>query len=68
MRQHARSSTAYGILRLYTRHSERGIVLRSLREGIDTSNATGRMVIAVFPFAFIRRTRAASAAIMKRAE
>jgi DNA invertase Pin-like site-specific DNA recombinase len=23
---------------------ERGIVLRSLREGIDTSNATGRMV------------------------
>jgi DNA invertase Pin-like site-specific DNA recombinase len=31
------------------RHStcERGIVLRSLREGIDTSNATGRMVAGV---------------------
>jgi DNA invertase Pin-like site-specific DNA recombinase len=27
--------------------SERGIVLRSLREGIDTSNATGRMVAGV---------------------
>jgi DNA invertase Pin-like site-specific DNA recombinase len=26
---------------------ERGIVLRSLREGIDTSNATGRMVAGV---------------------
>ena len=26
---------------------ERGIVLRSLREGIDTSNATGRMVTGV---------------------
>lgn len=26
---------------------ERGIVLRSLREGIDTSNATGRMVARV---------------------
>jgi DNA invertase Pin-like site-specific DNA recombinase len=26
---------------------ERGIVLRSLREGIDTSNATGRMVVGV---------------------
>ena len=26
---------------------ERGIVLRSLREGIDTSNATGRMVASV---------------------
>ena len=28
---------------------ERGIVLRSLREGIDTSNATGRMVAGVSP-------------------
>jgi DNA invertase Pin-like site-specific DNA recombinase len=28
---------------------ERGIVLRSLREGIDTSNATGRMVADVLP-------------------
>jgi DNA invertase Pin-like site-specific DNA recombinase len=27
--------------------AERGIVLRSLREGIDTSNATGRMVAGV---------------------
>jgi DNA invertase Pin-like site-specific DNA recombinase len=27
---------------------ERGIVLRSLREGIDTSNATGRVVAGVF--------------------
>jgi DNA invertase Pin-like site-specific DNA recombinase len=27
--------------------SERGIILRSLREGIDTSNATGRMVAGV---------------------
>ncbi|WP_094361608.1 recombinase family protein [Mycobacterium marinum] len=27
--------------------SQRGIVLRSLREGIDTSNATGRMVAGV---------------------
>ena len=27
---------------------ERGIVLRSLREGIDTSNAAGRMVAGVF--------------------
>ena len=27
--------------------SERGIVLRSLREGIDTANATGRMVAGV---------------------
>ena len=26
---------------------QRGIVLRSLREGIDTSNATGRMVAGV---------------------
>jgi DNA invertase Pin-like site-specific DNA recombinase len=26
---------------------ERGIVLRSLREGIDTSNAAGRMVAGV---------------------
>src|ERR1700744_3327385 len=26
---------------------ERGVVLRSLREGIDTSNATGRMVAGV---------------------
>ena len=26
---------------------ERGIVLRSLREGIDTPNATGRMVAGV---------------------
>ena len=26
---------------------ERGIVLRSIREGIDTSNATGRMVAGV---------------------
>ena len=26
---------------------ERGIVLRSLREGIDTSNATGRMVAGI---------------------
>jgi DNA invertase Pin-like site-specific DNA recombinase len=26
---------------------ERGIVLRSLREGIDTSNASGRMVAEV---------------------
>jgi len=26
---------------------ERGIVLRSLREGIDTSNATGRMIAGV---------------------
>ena len=26
---------------------ERGIVLRSLREGIDTSNATGRMVASI---------------------
>jgi helix-turn-helix resolvase-like protein/resolvase-like protein len=29
------------------RRRERGIVLRSLREGIDTSNATGRMVAGV---------------------
>lgn len=28
---------------------ERGIVLRSLREGIDTSNATGRMIAGVQP-------------------
>lgn len=27
--------------------SERGIVLRSIREGIDTSNATGRMIAGV---------------------
>ena len=26
---------------------ERGIVLRSIREGIDTSNASGRMVVGV---------------------
>jgi resolvase-like protein len=28
---------------------ERGVVLRSLREGIDNSNATGRMVLAGLP-------------------
>jgi DNA invertase Pin-like site-specific DNA recombinase len=35
---------------------ERGIVLRSLREGIDTSNATGRMIAGVL--ASLARTRA----------
>jgi DNA invertase Pin-like site-specific DNA recombinase len=36
-----------GCLTLPNTWSERGIVLRSLREGIDTSNASGRMVAGV---------------------
>ena len=32
---------------------ERGIVLRSLREGIDSSNATGRMIAGVLGFPVI---------------
>jgi len=35
------------VMRTIRELGERGIVLRSLREGIDTSNATGRMVAGV---------------------
>jgi DNA invertase Pin-like site-specific DNA recombinase len=50
---------------------ERGIVLRSLREGIDTSNATGRMVagvlasLAELELELCRERRAASRAARK---
>src|SRR5262249_594751 len=39
--------TAAEVMTTIRELGERGIVLRSLREGIDTSNATGRMVAGV---------------------
>jgi DNA invertase Pin-like site-specific DNA recombinase len=39
--------TAAEVMATIRELGERGIVLRSLREGIDTSNATGRMVAGV---------------------
>jgi DNA invertase Pin-like site-specific DNA recombinase len=39
--------TAAEVMNTIRELGERGIVLRSLREGIDTSNATGRMVAGV---------------------
>jgi len=48
--------------------TERGIVLRSLREGIDTGNATGRMIagvlasLAELELELIRERKAASSA------
>jgi DNA invertase Pin-like site-specific DNA recombinase len=38
---------AFEVITTVRELGERGIVLRSLREGIDTSNATGRMVAGV---------------------
>jgi DNA invertase Pin-like site-specific DNA recombinase len=47
---------------------ERGILLRSLREGIDTSNATGRMVAGVLAsLAELGRERRAAARKARRA-
>ena len=37
-----------GIIRTLGTLTERGILLRSLREGIDTSTSTGRMVAGIF--------------------
>jgi DNA invertase Pin-like site-specific DNA recombinase len=37
-----------GIIRTLDNLRERGILVRSLREGIDTSTATGRMVAGIF--------------------
>src|SRR6201987_3492566 len=45
---------------------ERGIVLRSLREGIDTSNATGRMVASVELELELGRERSAAARDARR--
>ncbi len=41
------NTLAVSIMTTIRELGERGIVLRSLREGIDTSNATGRMVAGV---------------------
>ena len=37
-----------GIVQTVKTLGERGIVLRSLREGVDTSTSTGRMVLGIF--------------------
>ncbi len=37
-----------GIVQTVKKLGERGIVLRSLREGVDTSTSTGRMVLGIF--------------------
>jgi len=37
-----------GIVRTVETLGERGVLLRSLREGVDTSTATGRMVLGIF--------------------
>ena len=37
-----------GIVQTVKNLGERGIVLRSLREGVDTSTSTGRMVLGIF--------------------
>jgi len=37
-----------GIVRTVETLRERGVLLRSLREGVDTSTATGRMVLGIF--------------------
>jgi DNA invertase Pin-like site-specific DNA recombinase len=37
-----------GIIRTLAELNERGVLLRSLREGIDTSTATGRMIAGIF--------------------